>query len=362
MIDTHNRNVVVFLGAGASSFALLPTVTQFFKHVHWPGGAEGKGYNGASQDLARLISIYEGTQDHVQWPTYDAEKLLGYLEMLVHAEKVSGVAQRFRATASNVATVPAGDLFSFLRTEIVRIYGSREFAPSSVSHPPHQTLFAVLDKRIPKSSAIEIFTPNYDTLVEEFMRFQSFTHDAFSEPARLCTGFTDGRPGRWEPKLFSEKPKAGERLIHLLKLHGSATWKWDPRSGGVVDTGWGAATGDLDCVLHLGYKSFPETEPFKTLHARLKETLLRPTIIVAIGFRFGDAYIRETFDFALRSNRDLAVVCCLRRAPERDTALWRLMKDFPSQMELLLGTEGKPVSFGDDQFVSMLETVLHQLA
>lgn len=73
-----------------------------------------------------------------------------------------------------------------------------------------------------------------------------------------------------------------------------------------------------------------EKEPLMGLHAQLKEALLRPAIIVVIGFRFGDPYIRETFDLALRSNRDLKVVCCLRRAPKREASLRRLMKDFPS--------------------------------
>lgn len=361
MTHSRRRKVVGFLGAGASTVAQLPTVNQFFSNVHWPAGRQAQGFELVSRDLARKISVTEDSKEHLSWPTYDAEKLLGHLELLATAERIVTVDQVPMGGATNLLKLPVDDLLQFLKKEIVRIYDARKFIPSHNSQPPHQALFSVLDRSTPQNEPLQIFTTNYDTLVEGFMRSPVFTNDAFKDSPRLCSGFTDGRPGFWKSDLFKELPRPSERLIQFIKLHGSVTWKWDPASGLPVDTGWGGATGDSDCLLHLGYKSFPEREPFRTLHHLLKTVILQPATVVAVGFRFGDPYILETFDFALRANSGLKIVCCLTKTPPNGTPLDRLLKDFPGQVELLLGTGGKPVPFGDSNFKSALETVLHQL-
>ncbi len=99
-------------------------------------------------------------------------------------------------------------------------------------------------------------------------------------------------------------------------------------------------------------------EEIAKLHNRLKDDLLDSAALVAVGFRFADPYIHETIDFALRANRELRVICCLKHDPQPNAPLWRLMQAFPERVVLLRGIEGKPVSFGKEGFLTALEEIL----
>ena len=113
-----------------------------------------------------------------------------------------------------------------------------------------------------------------------------------------------------------------------------------------------------DCLLYFGYKSVPEKEPFVTLHRLLKMALLRCDAVIAIGFRFVDPYIRELFDFALRANRRLRIICALTRTPESSSPLAVMMNDFPDRVLLLADSEGNAIRFGHPDFEEMLERTL----
>jgi hypothetical protein len=103
------------------------------------------------------------------------------------------------------------------------------------------------------------------------------------------------------------------------------------------------------------YKSVPETEPFKTLHNRLKESLLGSSSAISLGFQFAAPYIRETSDFTLRATETLRITCCLRQASAPNSAL---MQAFPGRVELLLGSDRTPVAFGGERFSASLKTRL----
>jgi hypothetical protein len=85
---------------------------------------------------------------------------------------------------------------------------------------------------------------------------------------------------------------------------------------------------------------------------------LQSEAVVVIGFRFGDPYIRELFDFALRANQDLLIVCCLTRSPEANSTLAVMMASFPGRVVLLADEAGAAVPFGQDNFVPILERTL----
>src|SRR5260370_6749316 len=77
MVPENAIPIAVLAGAGASCFAELPTVLSFFKRVEWP---EAQALDATCQELARRISIFEGTRENQAWPEFDAEKLFGWLE------------------------------------------------------------------------------------------------------------------------------------------------------------------------------------------------------------------------------------------------------------------------------------------
>jgi CTP:molybdopterin cytidylyltransferase MocA len=102
----------------------------------------------------------------------------------------------------------------------------------------------------------------------------------------------------------------------------------------------------------------PETDPFRTLHTHLKDSLVRSSAVVVIGFQFADPYIRETFDFALRANPRLRLICCLKHMPQVNTPLANLIHTFPNRVHILSGDDGTPIAFGEDRFSQALSAAL----
>ena len=176
----------------------------------------------------------------------------------------------------------------------------------------------------------------------------------------MCTGFARGNPGRWKPELFDAKPTQGTRQINLFKLHGSVTWKWESTDAGLepVEMNWRQPTGETDCLLYFGYKSVPEADPFRTLHNRFKDSLVKSSVVFVIGFQFADPYIRETFDFALRANPQLRIVCCLKHMPTPNMPLANLMHAFPGRVQILAEDKNVPIAFGQDRLPEALRTSL----
>ncbi len=342
---------VVFVGAGASCFAELPTVLSFFKRVEWPGN---RGLSATCEDLARRVSILEGTQENAAWPEFDAEKLFGWLELLEKIETLPSPGWGTQ-TSSLSAPAPVSPVISHLRSEIVRIYGG-SIAPDFLARAPHRSLIDLVDRLSPTNAPSYFFTTNYDALIEQIFEGEAGVSLSSGRKLRVCTGFTENRPGRWRPELLCAPPAPSERLVHLVKLHGSATWKRDG-SGYPIETGWGMPT-PHDCLLYFGYKSVPEQEPFIALHDLLKTELLQSDAAIVIGFRFGDPYIRELFDFALRANTKLRVICCLTRPPDVKSPLSAMMDRFSGRILLLADSDGNAIPFGSVRFEEVLEKTL----
>jgi len=345
----------VFFGAGASCFANFPGVNSFFRHV-WPRGG-GIAHELCSQ-LARMISINEQSQENLKWPVFDAEKLFAWLETLERAEKilnVNGKSQPIVVSSGRGAEMRPVGLMQELKREVARVYGT-VVDLNAIAAAPHHDLLKLLDRLLPDTEPLHVFTTNYDGLLEQLFDYWRSGSSRLSRPYRLCTGFSSDRPGQWQVELLQEKPNPGVRLIKLLKLHGSITWKKDA-TGHPVETGWAMPT-DHDSLLYFGYKSIPEEEPFLTLHNLLKSILLRYEVLITIGFRFADPYIRQLFDIGLHANKNLRVVCCLNRAPEATYPLANMMEQFPGRVQLLTTETGDPIAFGAPRFQERVEQFL----
>lgn len=352
MARSLHRNIAVFFGAGASCFAGFPAVDSFFGRVAWP--QEGKGFEAVCRELARRIAIAEHTQENIKWPSFNAEKIFGWLEALERTGKIADGPPCIRIPRPPVE-ISVDDAILFLRREIVRIYGNK-IGSENLGTAPHAALFKLLDALVLPGEPLRVFTTNYDTLLEQLLENWRASNQVFRARLRVCTGFSSGRAAQWEPTLFLEKASTDGRLVHLVKLHGSVTWKRDD-TGLPLETGFRMPT-EHDCLLYFGYKSFPEDEPFITLHDMLKNALMESEAVVAVGFRFADPYIREIFDFALRANPNLRIVCSLTQTPEPGSPLLGMMNRFRGRVELLAGSSGQPIPLGHEDFGQLLEKSL----
>lgn len=142
---------------------------------------------------------------------------------------------------------------------------------------------------------VEIFTPNYDLLIEEaFERarlpyFDGFTgaHEPFFDPTSISD---DMLPPRWS---------------RLWKIHGSLGW--DEHDDTIIRTGNRNAT-RLIYPDHLKYDQI-EKQPYSALFERLRSFLTTPdSLLLCAGFSFSDAHITAILDEALASNTHTAVV------------------------------------------------------
>jgi len=148
---------------------------------------------------------------------------------------------------------------------------------------------------IQREHPVEIFSPNYDLLLEEaFERSQlpyfdgfSGAHRPFFDPTSISA---DSLPSRWS---------------RLWKIHGSLGW--DVSGDTVIRTGKRNAT-KLIYPDHLKYDQITR-QPYSALFERLKEFLTTPdSILICTGFSFFDAHITAVLDEALAANSHTAIL------------------------------------------------------
>jgi hypothetical protein len=147
-----------------------------------------------------------------------------------------------------------------------------------------------------RDHAFEVFTPNYDLLMEQaFERahipyFDGFcgAHRPFFDAATIANG---DLPPRW---------------VRLWKLHGSLGWE-EGDGGEIVRTGSMTAT-QLIYPTHLKYDQTQKL-PYAALFDRLRKFLLTPdSLLMTSGFSFCDRHLSTLIDECLSANRATAVV------------------------------------------------------
>jgi SIR2-like domain len=142
---------------------------------------------------------------------------------------------------------------------------------------------------------IEIFTTNYDLLMEE----------AFERSrAPYFDGFTGGREPFFDPVTVARNDLPS-RWTRIWKLHGSLGWCSSDKDE-VIRTGKGSAT-HLVFPEHLKYDQ-TQKAPYAALLDRLKAFLGTPdTLLISIGFSYADAHVSARIDEGLAGNPSASV-------------------------------------------------------
>lgn len=164
---------------------------------------------------------------------------------------------------------------------------------------------------------IEIFTPNYDLLLEEaFERarmpyFDGFTgaHQPFFDPVSISA---DVLPNRWS---------------RLWKLHGSLGW--DVKNDTIIRTGQRNAT-KLIYPDHLKYDEIRRL-PYTALFDRLRDFLTTPdSLLICSGFSFFDSHICAVLDEGLIANSHTAIFAFQYKTLEQEAAATKLAVRHPN--------------------------------
>jgi hypothetical protein len=169
------------------------------------------------------------------------------------------------------------------------------------------SIFAELKTHFSNSS-ISFFTTNYDLTFEagfdeNEVKFKTIDIDdinfGFQNPRFGKMIYSPSQEFNWEPNIIEYK-----------KLHGSLDWIIDNK-GNCVKAGVTTKPKDPGemPLLYPGFKGIPSKQPFIDLHDCFYERLSQMNVLFVLGFAFRDQYLNNLFDFALKRNKDLRIVC-----------------------------------------------------
>ncbi|GAB9155271.1 SIR2 family protein [Bradyrhizobium diazoefficiens] len=186
-----------------------------------------------------------------------------------------------------------GEAYEKLGERICNVIGDRVASRLPNEENPYSELVSWI-AGTQREHPVEIFTPNYDLLLEEaFERarmpyFDGFTgaHMPFFDPVSIST---DVLPKRWS---------------RLWKMHGSLGW--DVNDDTIIRTGKRNAT-KLIYPDHLKYDEIRRL-PYSALFERLREFLATPdSLLLCSGFSFFDSHICAVLDEGLIANTHTAI-------------------------------------------------------
>jgi hypothetical protein len=166
--------------------------------------------------------------------------------------------------------------------------------------------FARWIREIDRSQAVEIFTTNYDLLLEESLE-------------RVRAPFFDGFIGSHEPFFdvsAMDLDHLPERWTRVWKIHGSINWRLTP-SGAIVRSRE-ASQKPLIFPSHLKYAESRRL-PYLAMRDRLRIFLKERGILITCGYSFSDEHINEDILFGLAASPS-SVCYALMFTPMADSA------------------------------------------
>ena len=178
-----------------------------------------------------------------------------------------------------------------------------ELSTSKVDLDPVRNLAAWV-ARADYVKPIELFTVNYDSLLEQALEAQGVPFfDGFvgSLRARFRTDMVEASSGDtdvWLPSFYAR----------LWKLHGSVNWTWDTDGpmDQVVRLGSAIPAGELAAIFPSDAK-YEESRrmPFVVLQDRMRRALNEPeTLFLVSGYSWADDHLNELiFDAVSRRPR-----------------------------------------------------------
>lgn len=147
---------------------------------------------------------------------------------------------------------------------------------------------------------IDIFSLNYDLCIETALT--DFSNRKF------VNGFTEDG---WRPQTLMDEATE----VRLFKLHGSLDWIDDAKAYGLCSLEWPRhkdaedIEGEHRPLLIFGTdQKLTAREPFLTLVYHFSQQVQRRSVLVIIGYSFGDEYVNEIIEQGLRVNPKLKIV------------------------------------------------------
>lgn len=179
-------------------------------------------------------------------------------------------------------------------TGTIRKHVNAELPPGDTPY----TSLALWISAVRRLSATQVFTTNYDLLIEQALE-------------RRQVAYFDGFMGAREPSFdlqAVEEDQLPSRWTQLWKLHGSINWSQDAQ-GNVVRKALHPSDTSSALVYpsHLKYDQSRRL-PYLAMMDRLKAFMRKPgAVLITTGFSFRDQHINEVLNQAMRANQTASV-------------------------------------------------------
>jgi hypothetical protein len=179
---------------------------------------------------------------------------------------------------------------------------------------PHRALARWIG-RTDRVAPVELFTTNYDTLLERALE---------DEHVPFYDGFSGGRRPFFLGATPSNGLELGRRWTLLWKIHGSVTWVWEPTRAGGRRISRGPETRSGELILPSVHK-YDESrrQPYASMLDRFARVLTtgEDTLLVTVGFSFSDEHLNAVIFDALETRARLHVVVLQHTDPALDHEL-----------------------------------------
>ena len=149
------------------------------------------------------------------------------------------------------------------------------------------TCIPLLEGLVDESRHVEVFTTNYDLIIEEAIDYIQ-NESGYS----INKGFSGRNLPRLNLELWRDIDSADYGAPLLTKLHGSVNWTKSDENINLSD---GQFVGDHNrhAIVYPGFKGVPDKEPFTSFHQHFRRVLHKCDTAIFIGFAFRDEYINR---------------------------------------------------------------------
>lgn len=306
-LASHEKPIVFLIGAGASCCpgvpdgeALVPAVAALGELCAEAVARLGKKHGQIYEALAAQIQT---TRDSSR--PADIEEILSAVRLAIAA---MGPADRVAGGTKEQLE----EIEKAIRTQI-----AEAALPDELRIPPalpHHALARWIG-RVGRVAPVELFTTNYDTLLERALE---------DEHIPFYDGFVGGRRPFFLGATPANEFEPGRGWTRLWKIHGSVTWSWEPLKDDGRRIARGIENRGGELILPSVHK-YDESrrQPYASILDRFTRVLTDrdDTLLVTVGCSFSDEHLNAVIFDALESRARLHVVVLQQAEPAEDHEL-----------------------------------------
>ena len=309
-VDTltiFKMRTVLFLGAGASVFALQPTTNDLLKTLI---------------SKTELDPTVRNLLNNNNVPFPDIEQVYASIEEAINFKKshIYKISKQMQHQTSHSYFTEYYEILDKLITlkPVIREIILDSFKLTQEKINEGNDLFGRLEELIigNGNDEFQIVTTNYDLIIYEYADSQDReVVDGFSTKPRSLKGIWDGT---WN--------STADNPIYLNKLHGSVNWQMQDDEGKTIikmsTAGHRHEIHDVMIAPTLGEKDYKKT-PFNELTERFKNTLEETDVLIVIGFSFRDDELNKIIKDKT-ANKRLVIISI---SPDSHDHIKRLIED-----------------------------------